>query len=43
MAKLEAAYTRELMSVKERLDLRERIVRFRRKPSSWVTNTTCSA
>ncbi len=43
LAKLEAAYTRELMSVDERLDLRERIIRLYRKPSSWITNTTCSA
>ena len=34
LAKLEAAYAHELMSVEERLDLRERIVRLRRKPSS---------
>jgi hypothetical protein len=32
--KLEAAYTHELMSVEERSELRERIVRLRRKPFS---------
>ena len=34
LTKLEAAYTHELMGVKERSELRERIVRLRRKPSS---------
>jgi hypothetical protein len=33
LAKLEAAYAHELMSVEQRLELRERIVRFHRKLS----------
>ena len=33
LAKLEAAYALELMSVEERLELRERIIRLRRKLS----------
>ena len=31
LAKLEAAYAHELMSIEERLELRERLVRLRRR------------